>query len=145
MVMTARPRPRQAKRLRQLLLAVGVVAGVVLFVRVFAGYGTIQEDRALPKKPQTPPTPRLRTTQSSHDQCRFYLAESAIPMSGLALFTVVDIDEGEMAQANMISVSTSRIPPKERTLQRILGHATHFLPNSKARTREVLAKVSELW
>ena len=124
MVMTARPRPRQAKRLRQLLLAVaGVVAGVVLFVRVFAGNGSIQEDRALPKKPQTPPTPRLRTTQSSHDQCRFYLAESAIPMSGLALFTVVDIDEGETSQANIdICVYVADTPKR-----------THFTTHSWSR------------
>ena len=33
------------------------------------------------------------------EQCRFYLAESAIPMSGLGLFTATDIATGEQAQS----------------------------------------------
>ena len=42
----------------------------------------------------------LRTNSESElEQCRFYLAESAIPMSGLGLFTAIAIAEGEQAQS----------------------------------------------
>jgi hypothetical protein len=33
------------------------------------------------------------------DQCRFYLAESAIPRSGLGLFTAIDLEPGQQAQS----------------------------------------------
>jgi SET domain len=36
---------------------------------------------------------------TTDDQCRFYLAESAIPQSGLGLFTAVDLQEGDQAQS----------------------------------------------
>jgi SET domain len=35
----------------------------------------------------------------SDDQCRFYLAESAIPQGGLGLFTTIDIAQGNEAQS----------------------------------------------
>lgn len=34
-----------------------------------------------------------------NDQCRFYLAESAIPQSGLGVFTAVDLKKGDEAQS----------------------------------------------
>ena len=38
----------------------------------------------------------LRT--SSNDQCRYYLAESAIPMGGLGVYTATDVPKGALAQ-----------------------------------------------
>lgn len=35
----------------------------------------------------------------AQDQCRFFLAESAIPRSGLGIFTAIDIAKGEQAQS----------------------------------------------
>jgi len=44
-------------------------------------------------------TPGLRTRFDENTmQCRYFLAESAIPQGGLGLFTAVDIQEGELAQ-----------------------------------------------
>jgi SET domain len=35
----------------------------------------------------------------SHEQCRYYLGESAIPKGGLGLYTVIDLKEGDEAQS----------------------------------------------
>lgn len=42
---------------------------------------------------------QLRGQTAIDDQCRFYLAESAIPQSGLGLFTAVDLKTGDEAQS----------------------------------------------
>jgi len=43
------------------------------------------------------PSPRTRFDENTM-QCRYFLAESAIPRGGLGLFTAIDIREGELAQ-----------------------------------------------
>ena len=44
-------------------------------------------------------TPSLRTRFDENTmQCRYFLAESAIPRGGLGLFTAVDVKKGELAQ-----------------------------------------------
>jgi len=44
-------------------------------------------------------SPSSLANNRDNGECRFYLAESAIPHSGLGLFTAIDIQEGEQAQS----------------------------------------------
>lgn len=61
--------------------------------------------------------------QNDNDQCRFYLAESAIPQSGLGLFTAVDLKPGDEAQSMAdVCVYVADTPRK-----------THFETHSWAR------------
>jgi hypothetical protein len=80
----------------QVLVLAGVIASAVFLVQFMNGDGGI----SLFEAGMTSTSPSLRSRLDSLD-CRFYLAESAIPMSGLGLYSAIDIPKGAMAQAMM--------------------------------------------
>ena len=43
--------------------------------------------------------PVVNSIPSAVQECRFFLAESAIPESGLGIFTAIDLEKGDMAQS----------------------------------------------
>lgn len=62
--------------------------------------------------------------ENEMDQCRFYLAESAIPRSGLGLFTAIELHKGDTAQSmSDICIYVADTPESE----------THFTTHSWAR------------
>jgi hypothetical protein len=75
------------------LILAGVFAGAVFLVQFTSGDGGSLFDEVI-----TSTSPSLRSRLDDLN-CRFYLAESAIPMGGLGLFSAIDIHKGAMAQS----------------------------------------------
>jgi hypothetical protein len=71
----------------------------------------------------TSSAPTYKSTNDEH--CRFYLSESAIPQSGLGIFTSVSLQEGDMAQPfSDICIYVADTPK---------GRSTHFHTHSWSR------------
>jgi hypothetical protein len=81
-------------RTKLLFLAI-VIASAVFLVPAFLISG---DGGGLFEDGMTSTSPSLRSRLESMD-CRFYLAESAIPNSGLGLYSAIDIPKGSMAQS----------------------------------------------
>jgi hypothetical protein len=78
----------------QLVLLAGVIASAVFLVQFMNGDGG-----SLFEEGMTSNSPSLLRSRLDSMDCRFYLAESAIPMGGLGLYTAIDIPKGSQAQS----------------------------------------------
>lgn len=99
MVKVALPQPRSA------FVRVSSLAGYirrhhVLLLAMVAGLVTLSQLSVIPRKltSMTRGSNQL-AIERAQEQCRFFLAESAIPRSGLGIFTAIDIAKGEQAQS----------------------------------------------
>ena len=84
-------------------LVLPVVLFILCAVETFFHFYLAPVQRATQHISKSFPTTLLRgqstDVTAAAGQCRFYLAESAIPRSGLGLFTAVDLQKGDEAQS----------------------------------------------
>jgi hypothetical protein len=80
----------------RLLFLVAIIAGAVFLVQFMNGNGG---SSYLFEEGMTSNYSSLRAPLVDSLECRFYLAESAIPMGGLGLYTAIDIPKGAQAQS----------------------------------------------
>jgi hypothetical protein len=86
---------------------------------------SIQSSTTYTSLPIRDPEPSIQYNSTSDDQCHYFLAESAIPMSGLGLFTTQPIQKGEMSQSMVdICLYVADTPGRDYT---------HFVTHSWSR------------